>query len=72
MIKNYKTTQDTEHSSILAEPVATYTRLKMKNNVKSDLDTVKDRLRQMESGEVKMIPGEQVFAEIRDRYGFKA
>lgn len=32
---------------------------------------VKERIRQMESGEVTMIPGEQVFAEMCERYGFK-
>lgn len=32
---------------------------------------VKERIRQMEAGEVKMIPGEQVFAEMCERYGFK-
>lgn len=32
---------------------------------------VTERIRQMEAGEVKMIPGEQVFAEMCERYGFK-
>ncbi len=31
---------------------------------------VKERIRQLEVGEVKTVPNEQVFAEIRDRYGF--
>ena len=31
---------------------------------------VKERIRQLEEGEVKTIPNEQVFAEIRERYGF--
>ena len=31
---------------------------------------VKERIRQLEDGEVKTIPNEQVFAEIRERYGF--
>ena len=36
-----------------------------------DLGTVvRERIRQLEAGEVNTIPNEQVFAEIRDRYGF--
>ena len=31
---------------------------------------VRDRIRQLEAGEVETIPNEQVFAEISDRYGF--
>ncbi len=31
---------------------------------------VKERIRQLEEGEVKTIPNEQVFAEICERYGF--
>lgn len=31
---------------------------------------VKERIRQLEAGEVEVIPNEQVFAEISERYGF--
>lgn len=31
---------------------------------------VEERLRQLEAGEATLIPGEQVFAQIRARYGF--
>ena len=31
---------------------------------------VEERLRQLEDGEATLIPGEQVFAQIRARYGF--
>ena len=31
---------------------------------------VKERIRQLEAGEVETIPNEQVFAEISNRYGF--
>lgn len=31
---------------------------------------VKERIRQLEAGEVETIPNEQVFAEISERYGF--
>ena len=31
---------------------------------------VKERIRQLEVGEVETIPNEQVFAEISNRYGF--
>lgn len=33
-------------------------------------DVICERIRQLEAGELKTIPNEQVFAEIRDRYGF--
>ncbi len=31
---------------------------------------VEERLRRLEAGEAKLIPGEAVFAQIRERYGF--
>lgn len=31
---------------------------------------VEERLRQLDAGEATLIPGEQVFAQIRARYGF--
>ena len=31
---------------------------------------VKERIRQLESGEVEAVPNENVFAEISERYGF--
>ena len=31
---------------------------------------VKERIRQLESGEVETVPNEKVFAELTERYGF--
>ena len=31
---------------------------------------VEERLRRLDAGETKLIPGEEVFAQIRERYGF--
>lgn len=32
---------------------------------------VVERLRRLESGEAKVIPGDEVFAQIREKYGFE-
>lgn len=34
------------------------------------LAVVKERIRQLEAGEVETIPNEKVFADVRERYGF--
>lgn len=39
-------------------------------NEKVLMDVIKERIRQLEAGEVKTISNEQVFADIRERYGF--